>query len=626
MREPFDFRPEDHVADLVVVGGGMSGLCAAIAAARAGAEVMIIQERPVFGGSGSSEIRVPVSGAASSNAWSAEGGLIHEIMLHERARNAGAARSGNVQLDLILDEYLESTPALTVWRSTVVHGIETGPGNRISAVHALQLGSERRIRVQGKQFIDATGDGTLAAMAGARTRYGREARDEHSESLAPLQADSSSLGSTITMQARRLDHPVPFRAPDWVVDYRSQELSFDRTVPHIGGDVLSGFWWIEVNDPFHQIHDTQAIRHQLHRHVLGLWDHLKNHSDRRDELENFHLEWIGHIPGKRESRRIVGDVTLTQEDVVGATEWYDEIGGAGWWIDLHIKGGVSNLDAPAERENVDLFYRGLARVSPFSVPLRACYSADVPNLWVTGRCISATHVGLGPIRVQQTLAQLGQSVGTAAAIAIASDRDPREFSADTGAVAALQQQLLREGVRLLDVADQDPLNLAARAAVSGPATALTMPEDLDEWLAIGDGRAQVIPEMGSSDERTLWLRLRNRGAIRSNLRVVAEPIRTIWDRHETAGELLAEVSLPGGADDWYPVTWSSPVVGTPVRIAVYDDAQTGTAEWAAARGAPTGTLSESLIVAPGGPEPRNAHLPAFAPEEIQIPVYRLWRQ
>lgn len=611
--------------DLAVVGGGMSGVCAAIAAARTGARVALIHERPVFGGSGSSEVRVPVSGAASSNAWSAEGGLIHEIMLVERATNPTGPQPTGSHLDLILDDYLERTPGLKVYRSTVVHAVELGADGSIAALVGRQLGSERTIRVGARQVIDATGDATVAALAGARTRYGREGRAEYDESLAPLAADGSTLGSTITMQARRMDRPVPFRAPEWAIDYRSTRLAFDRTLPRVQGDVLSGFWWVEVNDPFHQIVDSQAIRQQLHRHVLGLWDYLKNHSDQRDELATFHLEWVGQIPGKRESRRVVGDVTLTQHDVVTDRRWPDEIGTAGWWIDLHIKGGIENLDAPAERENVDKLYRGLARVAPFSVPLRACYSADVPNLWVVGRCLSATHVGLGPIRVQQTLAQLAQSVGTAAALAVAGGLRPRELASRPESVTALQQRVLRDGVRLLSTPNRDPQDLAMRAEVSGRAAPLTMPAEPDEWSPLGDGLAQVIPELGTADRRTVAVRLRSASSDGARVRVVAEAIETIWDREASEGTVLGEIDVAPGADRWYELTWPAPPVDTPVRLAVYPI--TGAAEWAGRSGTPpTATLRESLIVSSGGPEPQHAHLAAFAPTEIDLPAYRLWKQ
>jgi hypothetical protein len=498
--------------------------------------------------------------------------------------------------------------------------------------------------------VDSTGDATVATYAGARTRYGREARAEFEESLAPLEADDSSLGSTITLQARRTDRPVPFHAPGWAIDYRGSGLTFDRTTPMVQGDVLAGFWWIEVNDPFHQIHDNQAIRHQLHRHVLGLWDYLKNRSDHREELTNFHLEWVGQVPGKRESRRVVGDVTVTQHDVVSSRSWPDEIGTAGWWIDLHVKGGVASPDAPAERENVDRFYRGLARVAPFSVPLRACYSADVPNLWVTGRCISATHVGLGPMRVQQTLGQIGQSVGTAAALALGSRQLPRQFAQDPDRVRDLQQRILLDGVRLLHTRAEDREDLAPRARVSGPSASLTFPTEPTSWVDVGEGRAQVIPEMGTGQDRTVSLLLRNPTAGDHRVRVFAEELETIWDRD--AAEIdhaakdtvrvrdLGDVLVPARAEEQFSLTWPQPPVGRPVRLAAYpadppaDPAVTPSAgagyspvQWAASEGtAPTGTLSATLVVAPGGPEPRNARLDSFAPEEIEIPAYRLWRQ
>jgi hypothetical protein len=616
----------EHEADLVVVGGGMAGVCAAVSAAREGAAVALVQDRPVFGGSASSEVRVPVSGAASSNAWASEGGLVHELMLTERATNPTGPRPTTAHLDLMLDDLLERTEGLEAFRSTVVHGAEVH-GDRIVAVTGRQLGSETTVTLRGRHFVDATGDGALAALAGARSRYGRESRAEFGENLAPVEADASSLGSTITMQARRIGSSAPYSAPDWAIDYRGTRLTFDRTMPRVDGDVLSGFWWVEVNDPFHQIRDTQAIRRQLHRHVLGLWDHLKNHSDRREELSDFHLEWIGQIPGKRESRRVVGDVTVTEHEVVDDARWHDEIGAAGWWIDLHVKGGVADLDSPAERENIDRYYRGYARVAPFSVPLRACYAADMANLWLAGRCLSASHVGLGPIRVQQTLAQIGQAVGTAAASALAADVTPRRFANDRASVERLQQRLLRRDVRLLNLPNRDPLDLARGARVVGQSSALSLPEDIAGWQPIGDGRAQVLPELGTGEDRTLSLRLRNPGPAPASVRVNAEPLVQIWDRRPAATVVLGELTLSPGADGWRTVAWPSPSTGCPVRVSVTPArGDAGVVEWASADGAPTGTLSETLIGAPGGPEPDNADLEVFAPDEVRIPRYRLWRQ
>ncbi|MGD7708274.1 FAD-dependent oxidoreductase [Microlunatus sp. Y2014] len=620
------YADPDAVVDVVVVGGGMSGLVAAVSAARAGSSVALVQDRPVFGGSASSEVRVPVSGAASSNAWSSEGGLIHDLMLRERATNPTKAHPTTVHLDLMLDDLLETTPRLVVFRSTVVHQMIMD-GSRITAVVGRQLGSERTIVLNGTHLIDATGDGAVAALAGASFRYGREARHEYGESLAPVEADESSLGSTITMQARRLDVPVPFTAPAWAIDYSNTELTFDRVMPRTDGDLVSGFWWVEVNDPFHQIHDNAAIRRQLHRHVLGLWDYLKNHAPDRDQLTHHHLEWIGQVPGKRESRRVLGDVVITQHDVVRDRAWRDEIGAGGWWIDLHTKGAVANLSAPAERENVDQFYRGMARVAPFSIPLRACYSKDLDNLWLVGRCLSASHVGLGPIRVQQTLAQLGESVGHAAALAVRHGRTPREFAHDDGAVTALQQQLLRLGVRLLNTPNRDVRDHARQAQVVGQGLALQLPEEVSAWVRLSSPRAQVIPELGVAGFRQISCRLRNPGTTSGHVGVTAETLTTIWDREPGESTTLGTIVVPPGADDWFTVSYEPPVSNRPIRIALAATDDPGLAvEWAEAAHPPTGTVVQHLIDAPGGPETKNAHVAVFQPDEIEIPPYRLWQQ
>ncbi len=621
--------------DLVVVGGGMSGFCTAVSAAGAGLRVALVQDRPVLGGSGSSEIRVPVSGAASSNAWAAETGLIHRIALLDRQSNPTPARPTTVHLDLVLDDIAEQTDGLTVYRSTVVHGVSTAPGSdgrvHLTEVRGRQLGSERDVVLTAPQFVDATGDGTLSALAGMRWSYGREARHEYGESLAPVVSDESSLGSTITMQARRMDRPVPFTAPSWAIDYRSTDLTFDRSLPKVIGDIVAGFWWVEVNDPFHQIDDNQAIRRQLHRHVLGLWDFLKNASDKSDQLSHHHLEWIGQVPGKRESRRVRGEVVIRQADVVEDQRWCDEVGYAGWWIDLHSKGALENLDAPAERENIDRYYRGLARVAPFSVPLRACCAADADNLWLVGRCLSATHVGLGPIRVQQTLAQLGQAVGLAAAGAHRARVDPRTMATDPAMIGELQQELLRNDVRLLNVAHGDTNDLARRAQVVAPAADFAIPEAVSDWQSLDVARGQVIPALGSNTARRVAVRLRQSGDREGRVRVWVEPMTTIWDRAPGTPRRLGLISVPAGSDGWFeaplPIEPSGIQDDRPVRVWLEADDEPGASvEWAQSAQPPTGALIQQRLEAPGGPEPANAELACFAPEEIEIPPYTVWQQ
>ena len=230
--------------------------------------------------------------------------------------------------------------------------------------------------------------------------------------------------------------------------------------------------------PFHQLDDADALRFELHRHLLGVWNYLKHYAPERERFTNYALEWFGSMPAKRESRRLMGDVIFTEHDCHTDRKWPDGVAYSGWWIDLHIKKGLLNPTAPGERENTDDNYKHWIRVAPFSVPLRSFYSRNVANLWMVGRCLSASHVGLGPNRVQLTVGAHGQAVGTAAAYALGHDLSPRQAADPAGAhVANIRQQLLRHDARLLGVRNSDPddLALGARASASS-----SMPLDFGE--------------------------------------------------------------------------------------------------------------------------------------------------
>ncbi|MEV4197874.1 FAD-dependent oxidoreductase [Micromonospora globbae] len=633
---------ERHEFDLVVVGGGLAGLCAALAAARNGTRTAIVQDRPVFGGNSSSEIRVVPYGSAHGAAWAAETGIVHELILTDRATNHEFLFDHgltNSLYDLNLAEAVRREPNLTAFMNTSVRGVladdivdSSGYTRRISAVHGSQLGSEKELLFAARHFIDASGDGTVGALAGAEFRYGREARAEFGEPLAPQVADDVTLGATITMRARKIDRPAPYSPPSWIARYTSpDDFVMDRRLYHIHQESFGGYWWLEVNNPFHQIDDNQAVRDELHRHVLGVWNYLKNHSPERDRFTNYVLDWIGMIPGKRESRRLIGDVTLTEHDCHTDQHWPDGVAYASWWIDLHIKGGINNREAPAERENIDKRYSDYIRVVPFSIPLRAYYSRNVQNLWMTGRALSVTHVALGPVRVQLCLAAQGQAVGTAAAIAVRKGLTPRQLADPDGPhLRPLRQLLLRQDVRLLGVRNEDPADLARTATVSASSAAgyalpdpVLLPEDEVGWLPLDADRAQIVPITGDRLD-SIAVYLRNLSGDPVALRVDVEATHRIWDREPGKPVGGGDASVPAHHEGWLRVGVDAATEpDRPHRIVVR---AAPALEWAAAGPAVPGTVAQYLTRSPGGCEDHNAHLECFSPDEIELPAFEWWRQ
>ena len=654
--------PEALNFDLAVIGGGLAGLCAAVAAARQGVKVAIVQDRPVFGGNCSSEIRVVPHGSGHSNAWAAEIGLPLEILLEDRAQNHECFFDHgmiNARFDLLLKEVAMREPNLTVFLNTTVRAVDSAPipgeiprqaqptsnglgrlggeNRRIGGIRASQMGSEREFLILARQFLDATGDGTVGFLAGADFRYGREARREFGENLAPVEADDTTMGATITMRARDIGQAAPFTPPPWIQLYRTpEEIGYRKTLYHITQPVYGGYWWLEVCNPFHQIRDNAEIRDELHRHVLGVWNFIKNHADFRDKATNYVLDWIGMVPGKRESRRLVGDITVTEQHCHTNPDFPDAIADAGWWIDLHMKGGILNKVDPGERENVDRNYKHWIRIPMFRLPLRAFYSRNVENLWMAGRCLSTTHVALGPVRCMQTLSMMGHAVGIAAAYALKHGLSPRETAHPQGPhIQPLQQVMLRDDIRILGRRNADPtdLALAAKASASSEATLdLSALRSSPEWFHLGDnhraeirespGLAVVVPLTEPRLEQ-VELYLKNVSAQAQAATVELHQLTRIWDRPDQPALAKSLIDVPAGFEGWCVVHFDLVIEpGRPYRIAL-----TGGQGLAwAANAAPPGVVMQYLHESSGGCEPRNAHLPSFAPTEVDIPAYRHWRQ
>ncbi|MFV1965780.1 MAG: FAD-dependent oxidoreductase [Pirellulaceae bacterium] len=449
--------------DLLVAGGGMSGVSAAVAAARRGANVVLCQDRSVLGGNASSEVRMHIVGADQSGGRGTaletearEGGIVEEIRLENCVRNA--QRSSSV-FDLLLYELCVAEPNLTLLLNTTVTAANMG-GDAIRSVIADRQSTEDQFIISAKVFIDATGDGRLGVEAGAPFLEGRESRDEFNEPLAQSAKDNMRLGSSIMFQAKKHDRPMPFRAPPWARKFTEEDLKFR---PHGSNEdwhgdlgLEYGFWWIEWGGHLDTIKDNEAIRDELLAIVMGIWDHVKNGGNHG--ADNWALEWFGFLPGKRESRRFIGQYILTEHDITASTRFDDAIAYGGWYIDTHPIMGVDAPDEPpATQHQVPLLY---------DIPLRACISKTVRNLMFAGRNISATHIAFSSTRTMATCSVMGQGVGTAAAYAIAAGFGIDTLPTNPQAMREIQQQLLEDDSYLIGIVNSTSDDLAPAATIT----------------------------------------------------------------------------------------------------------------------------------------------------------------
>lgn len=436
--------------DVLVAGGGLAGVLAAVAAARHGARVVLAQDRSRLGGNSSSEVKMHVVGANCHKGrpgWR-EGGLLEEFRLDDAVNNP--QRSFEFW-DLLLYDKVVSEPNITLLLDSVVFGARTRDG-RIDEVSVRCDKTEHLYRVTPRVCCDCTGDSRLALEAGADLRSGREARAEFGESLAPVQADHHTLGSSILFTSRRYDRPMPFKPPKWARKVTKEQLKLRNT-----SSWEYGYWWIEWGGNLSTIRDNERVRFELLSIVLGVWDYIKN-SGNHPASANWAMDWIGMIPGKRGSRRINGDHVLTQHDLEGKTgDFADAVAIGGWPMDDHPPGGFDRADLPPAHQ--------VHTKEVYNIPLRSLYSKNVGNLMMAGRNISASHVAFTSTRVMATCAVIGQAVGTAAALCARYDLTPRQLHDDPKRLAELQQTLLRDDQTIKNRRNEDPNDLARQARV-----------------------------------------------------------------------------------------------------------------------------------------------------------------
>jgi hypothetical protein len=534
---------QEHSTDVVVAGGGVAGTLAAISAARLGCQVVLIQDRSILGGNASSEIGVGLAGADSSGTslirYGRETGLVGEYALEMLHRAHTPAGIGPLR-SLLLWEMACRESRLRVFLNTALRAADVEASGAIRSVRAYQVSTECDHAFRARVFIDCTGHGTLGALAGAEFRQGREGREEFGESLAPAHADRGVMGCTICWRARNMHRPVPFIPPSWAAVFPSDESLPFR--PHgaeffEGKEETAGYWWLEYGGLCDPIRDAETIHHELLRIVYGIWNHIKNGGDHG--AANWELVWVSPLAAPRESRRLMGDVLLTENDVRERILFPDRVAYAGWGIDIHVPGGVYSAEPP--------MVAGQLLSDTWSLPLRALYSRNVPNLLMAGRDISVTHVALGSARVVATCGLMGQAAGTAAALCCREGLAPRELAERR--IESLQQQLLRDDCHLIDLPNADPRDLARRASIVASSEAVLEPGIAEDWTPLDRPMAQVFPV---SAARVDCVELRLRSSAPGPIRIVAglRAAARINDLADGPDVALAEAVVPPGAESW----------------------------------------------------------------------------
>lgn len=428
------------------------------------------------------------------NRMAREGGLLEELLMEYACRSPLA---DNRRIwDLILREWCEREANLELYlNARLDHAVSRE--NRILSAQFTQTTTETTFELTAPIFIDATGDAFLADAVGAEYRKGREGRDEFGESLAPEQADSRTLPSALYMIAHRRSCPAPFTRPDWVPKHLGCDAFPHR--PHVidkfakgkalteDGSAIQLFWWCSLGGERDTIKDNELIYKDLVKEAMGIWDHLKNHctAETRQALANYEAVWWSPFPLRRESRRVVGDHMLIESDIFQPKLFDDRVSYGGWPVDVHPPEGLYSKEPPCDQTFVNELY---------SVPFGMMYSRNIENLLLAGRCISASHVALGSIRVMNSLGAAAQAAGMAAALCVDHKVGPRAIRADH--MKQLQQELLKADLHIIRLPNEDPGDLARESSVSATSELPYRSDQHEDYVELVYDLAQQLPVSG----------------------------------------------------------------------------------------------------------------------------------
>ncbi len=465
--------------DVIVAGGGPAGVPAAIAAAREGSKTLLLQDRPMLGGNASDEIGITMDGAEVSHMFARESGIAEEIRVLRDRDPSFIGDYSRAMAKLTAEE-----KNLTVLCNQHVSGAETDGASRIKSIYSVDQNDLSRHRYEGSFFIDCTGDGWLGYYAGAKYRFGREASWQHGEDIAPVQPDTLTMSGCLKSGNRpyfvKSDTPVEYHAPEWVPQLPTTDREFARAINGDGGSVM---WWIETWNAYDDMWDAEETRDALLLVLLGYYDHIKNYWSKKERAQNLRLRMPAVWFGRRESRRLIGDYILTQADCTNGAAFEDAISYAGWSVDVHNPKGIySGAEGPMY----------CARHVPMSqIPYRCLYSRNIENLLFAGRNISTTHIAVGTVRVENTIATLGQAAGTAAGMCVNLNETPRGIYERH--MKDLQQLLIKNDQFIPGVKNEDPadpcLNAETKASSVKPLEIFPTLKGIDgEFLPLDTAR------------------------------------------------------------------------------------------------------------------------------------------
>lgn len=421
--------------EVVIIGGGLAGVIAALSSARTGARTVIVQNRPVFGGNASSEIKMHICGASMHGKRhdARETGILDEILMENKQRNP---HHSFYIFDAILWEKVNLQENLDYHLNT--HFFEALSNNqKIESVKAMKLNAETILTIKGDIFIDATGDGSVSADAGESFYFGRDDNKLYTKEDDNLA--NGTMGNSVMYSSRTEDVSEPHTNFKVATGLTAKELKnrfgFDDPGNSVADEAAAGFWWNELGGEKNTIYDSEEINHDILKNLFGIYNYVKN----SEEMESEHntIDWIGFLPGKRESRRIKCKYQLTESDLQTNTKFPDVVGYGGWSMDMHNPlGFIDHQGEPTNHIFIDEVYQ---------IPLRSMIPSYNHNLLVTGRLIDTDSMAFSSTRVMGTCAVIGQAVGVVASLLIANRITTRDVDA---IISQVQSQLIEDGCYL----------------------------------------------------------------------------------------------------------------------------------------------------------------------------------